>query len=146
MKTLLFLAGLLLVGSGCGQNTEPVKIVDDGTITVELMQGKDCPDMKRRYVASLSHERTLEIRMQTDCSRYQNKKRLVDIAKLVQPDGRYIFFDPAKVADKILEPGLVKPVEELSAQIIAMDLNWWDTSKESFEFTDRIGMRWRALP
>jgi hypothetical protein len=55
-----------------------------------------------------------------------------------------MFFDPERVADKIIDPVLVAPVEALSAKILALDASW--LAEAAKEYTDASGVTWRRQP
>jgi hypothetical protein len=116
---------------------------DEAPLTITLAK-EEGPAFERRYVAALSGERTLVITMKTEHYRYRAPKRTGDYSQLVQANGNYIFFDPAHVAEKIIDPALVGPVEQLSARILTLDAAW--LAESATTFTDSTGATWTKQP
>lgn len=63
--------------------------------------------------------------------------------ELRQPGGRWVFFDPERVADKILDPLLVPLVEAACAEAIRLDREF--IRSRPAEFVDEDGTTWRRL-
>lgn len=60
--------------------------------------------------------------------------------ELRQPNGRWVLFEPYRVADKILDPRLIKPIEDFVKIVVKMD-NKFIRSKPS-EYIDKSGQKW----
>lgn len=98
------------------------------------------PEFRREYTAALPGERTLKIKCY---SRYQyngHAERLVWIAEITQADGKYVFFTPDKIAEKILDKALVPFIVELSDAILEEDRRWWEAKPS--RFVDASGVVW----
>jgi hypothetical protein len=94
------------------------------------------PEFKREYSTALLDRGTIEITMYT--SPYSTDRR--SSGTLRQHNGAYVFFDPERVADKIIDPVLVPLVEIASNTILAMDKEYMDSKPNTF--TDENGNKW----
>jgi hypothetical protein len=96
----------------------------------------DRPRFERIYTAQLDARASIKIRMYTSYGgdRYSS-------AELDQPNGRWVTFDPDRVADKILDPLLVPIVEKYCAEIARQDKEF--IASNPSEFTDESGTVWQ---
>ena len=97
---------------------------------------EDAPKFRREYSAALTEGVKISVTMRTisGLGRYGS-------GELTQANGRWILFDPKRIADKILDPRLVPLVEAACEAIFDMDRDWLRTSTN--EFTDEKGAVWR---
>ena len=93
------------------------------------------PEFKRIYKAVLSPKARITIKARTTMF----GDRSFD-GELTQPNGRWVLFDPFRIADKILDPTLVPLVEETCKAIFALDRQYMDPPPQ--EFVDESGTRW----
>jgi hypothetical protein len=95
---------------------------------------EDVPEFKREYSARLDHRAVIKIDARTWAwgRRYGGE--------LTQPNGRRVWFEPERIADKILDPALVPLVEKAVRQIIAMDEAYMATKPD--RFTDEKRQVW----
>lgn len=94
------------------------------------------PEFKREYSTALLDRGTIEITMET--SSYSSSRR--SSGMLRQKDGAYLFFNPEKVADQIIDPILTPLVQIASNTILAMDKEFMDSKPNTF--TDESGAKW----
>jgi hypothetical protein len=72
-------------------------------ITVKDIRA-DAPKFARSYTVKLDDRATLRVTIKSFLGRYSS-------GELTQPNGRWVFFDPDRIADKILDPVLLPLVE-----------------------------------
>jgi len=94
------------------------------------------PEFKRVYTTALQDRGTIEITMES--SSYSSGRR--SSGMLRQTNGAYLFFNPEKVADRIIDPVLVPLVMITSNTILAMDKEFMDSKPNTF--TDENGSKW----
>lgn len=95
---------------------------------------EDRPKFRRTYKAALPAGRTIEVTAHSGYGgRYYG-------GELTQPSGRWVLFDPERVADKILDPELVPLIMSLSREMLQMDDEFMASKPR--EFTDENGQRW----
>jgi hypothetical protein len=63
--------------------------------------------------------------------------------ELDQTDGRYVFFEPEKPADKILDRDILPIVQKRCDEIMAMDKAFRASDPDQFE--DKQGNVWKRL-
>src|SRR5271166_6026476 len=105
------------------------------TIKVEDKRANN-PEFKRTYTTALLDRGTIEITMET--SSYSSNRRSSGLLR--QKSGAYLFFDPERVADRIIDPVLVPLVMIASNTILAMDKEFMDSKPDTF--TDESGNQW----
>jgi hypothetical protein len=96
----------------------------------------DVPEFKRVYTIRLDNRATMKITMKTFLN------RIMTSGELTQPNGRWVLFEPERVADKILDPTLVPIIERYVAEIFAIDKPYRASVSE---FTDDNGTTWRKV-
>jgi hypothetical protein len=101
---------------------------------------EDTPKFKREYTAKLTKNATVTITMRTYFS-FSSKRD--SSGELTQPDGRWILFNPDRVADKILDPVLVPLVKQYVKKIYEMDEAF--IAGQPSEFTDEHKTIWRRV-
>lgn len=107
------------------------------TVTVEARR-EEPPKFSRTYGAQLDARAHAEVTMRT--SSYFGRS---GTGMLTQPGGRYVAFDPAAIADRILDPTLVPLVEAFVEHVFALDREFMAT--HGAEFIDEKGNIWRRL-
>lgn len=112
---------------------EAVHKTDSG-ISVKNVHA-DAPPFKRTYTTKLSDRASVEVTTKTFIGSRMNS------GELTQPNGRWLLFDPERIADKILDPVLVPLVEAFVKEVFELDKAFM-ASKPS-EFTDDHGTTWR---
>ena len=93
------------------------------------------PQFSREYTAPLPGFRSMKITARTTYGRRDFS------GEITQPGGRWVLFDPERVADRILDPQLVPVVMEMCREIFRLD-DAFMASKPS-EFVDEGGTRWQ---
>lgn len=94
----------------------------------------DRPEFKRTYTAKLDNRCSIKLEIRTGYGdRYKS-------GELTQPDGRYVLFDPERVADKIIDPTLVPLVEDACREILTLDREYVASNPD--RFTDEGGHIW----
>lgn len=95
----------------------------------------DAPDFRREYSTTIARGIvvTIEIRKGHGNETYTN-------GELRQPDRKYIFFDPDRPAEKIIDPVLLPEIEVVCREIAKVDSQW--RARPILEFTDKAGQRW----
>lgn len=96
------------------------------------------PRFERTYTAAL----TENVRIKITCRTFYGSNRSSS-GELTQSNGRYVLFDPERVADKILDPRLIPLVEVACEAILSMDREW--IRSRPSEFTDESGAVWRRV-
>jgi hypothetical protein len=81
------------------------------------------------------------IRIEIKARRSRFSRSISYTGELTQPDRRWVFFDPERVADKIIDRDLVPVVQSFCFNILAMDKEW-RASSFSNEFIDEDNVRW----
>lgn len=142
-KTIWIIVAFLLVVGACIATIyfwpRPAKADTSLGITFED-ERPDQPEFRRTYSARLDSRATIKINART---RWGNDRTLY--GELTQPNGSGVFFDPDRIADKILDPLLVPIVEKYCQEIKRMDEDF--ISSKPKEFTDKNGTTWkRATP
>lgn len=95
----------------------------------------DVPEFRREYSGRLDERAKCVIEARTSTfGRYFT-------GELEQPNGNKIWFDPARIADKIIDPLLVPLVSKFCDEMFALD-RAYVKSKPS-EFVDKNGDRWK---
>jgi hypothetical protein len=92
---------------------------------------------RRRYSKRLDTRAYVEVEAQT----FLGSRRFDGI--LEQPNGNQIRFDPARIADKIIDPTLVPLVATFCDQMFALDRAY--VKSRPNEFLDSNGIRWRRV-
>lgn len=96
----------------------------------------DVPEFKREYTARLDHRAVIKIEARSWS--YGSGRRYA--GDLTQPNGNTIWFDPERIADKIIDPVLVPLVKKAWAEILEMDRSF--TASRPDRFTDEKGQVW----
>lgn len=112
--------------------------MDDQRPKIEVESIREgAPQFERRYKVDVSGRKMI---IKIYCSRYCGITRS---GELVQSNGRWVLFDPERVADKILDPVLVPLIEQCLAEIFALDKTF--RSSNPNEFVDSAGQKWRRI-
>lgn len=99
----------------------------------------DVPEVKLRYKTALRDGITLTV-----TTRYSSiTERVSYDGELVQKDGRWVFFDPEKPADRILDKDLLPEIDQACAYIIGIDTHSRHTMVDSY--TDKTGTTWLKM-
>jgi hypothetical protein len=94
------------------------------------------PEFKRLYNVKLDERCSMTITART--SSILGRRDFS--GELTQPGGRWVLFDPERVADKILDPTLVPLIEARVKEIIALDKRLQGNGPS--EFKDDRGTVW----
>ncbi|MBD9542981.1 hypothetical protein IB276_26400 [Ensifer sp. ENS04] len=101
------------------------------------LKPEDIPRFHRTYSKRLSNKAVCAITM----SNYYIGSGRMSSGELTQPNGRWVLFDPERIADKILDPALVPLIEEFAKQVMALDREFMKNRPS--EFVDESGVVWR---
>lgn len=117
-------------------NREKIETTPSG-ITVRAAR-EDRPKFKRIYEADLNSGRRIKVEIYTSYggSIFKN-------GELTQPGGRWVLFDPDRIADKILDQNLVPLVQERVDEIARLDKNFRHNNPG--EFVDDTGTTWQRV-
>lgn len=132
-RRALITAGVIAMGffsrnaSADSDTTSGIHVHDDDN---------DVPEFERVYTVKLNNRATMKVTMKT----FLNS--LMTSGELTQPNGRWVLFEPERVADKILDPVLVPVIEKYIAEIFTIDKPWRASVSE---FTDKRGNTWRRV-
>lgn len=99
------------------------------------------PKMERHYTAKLSDDAVIDVTIFTWGLSWSP---LYKSAKLTQPNGNMIYFDPDKIAEKIIDHDLVPLVQAAVGQIYELDAPYRENGGPT-EFVDEKGAVWRKL-
>lgn len=97
---------------------------------------EDNPEFKRIYKAQLDHRAHITVEART--WDYMGRRFS---GELRQPNGNRIYFEPERIADKIIDPVLVPLVEACVRVIFDLDREFMRTAPN--EFYDKKGRLWR---
>jgi hypothetical protein len=111
---------------------EKVETTASGITVVNVRN--DAPRFKRQYKAKLDNRCVIEVVCDTFLGRNFR-------GELTQPNGNHVYFDPKRIADKIIDPLLVPLVERACDEIEALDRAYMKS--DPGEFVDERGVKWR---
>lgn len=120
------------IGSPCA----PDRDAETVTISVKDIH-EERPRFKREYTACLDYRASIKITVQNRWFRNSTDFS----GELIQPNGRWILFDPYRIADKIVDPALVPLIQKYVDAIARMDKAF--RSPAPTVFTDEGGTVWR---
>jgi hypothetical protein len=95
---------------------------------------EDMPQFKRNYVAQVTDDVKITITMKTYSFGRQSA------GELRQSDDKYVWFDPERVADRILDHTLVPLIEERIKAIFSLDKEFMNSNP--CQYTDEKGTKW----
>lgn len=98
---------------------------------------EDSPRFKREYTATLDNRASIKIEI------YRAYGMLMKNGTLTQPNGRWVLFEPDRIADKILDPILVPKVQARVDEIFQLDRNFRHNAPG--EFVDESGTKWTRV-
>lgn len=112
-------------------------VVPAGNVKIKEVR-EDRPSFKREYEVPVDH-RVVKItaRSSAGLGRWYS-------GELTQPGGRWVLFDPERIADKILDPALVPLVEVACRDILSIDRAFMASRPNSF--VDEGGSTWVRQP
>ncbi len=114
---------------------DPLPQNGDGGFAITLSP-EDRPEFKRTYKKKLDARCTIKVDIYVFYGSH-----ISESGELTQPDGRWVLFDPRKVADKIIDPVLVSLVQKACDEILALDAAFRANLPD--EFTDDGGVKWK---
>lgn len=94
---------------------------------------EDEPKFERIYTVRLPRSCSMKIRMKTFFGRHA-------YGELTQANGNCVWFEPERIADRILDRELVPVIERYVREIFAMDRAFMANKPK--EFIDEKGQRW----
>lgn len=100
---------------------------------------EEAPKFKREYKTGLTNGRSMTIHA-SSC--YYSAGRTYT-GELTQSNGNYIFFDPMRIADKILDPELLPILKQYCKEILTMDREYISSSPSTF--VDDKGREWKLI-
>lgn len=115
-------------------NNETIEQTESGVVVKDVRE--DAPEWKRCYEKRLDNRAFIKIEARTWLGRNFS-------GTLTQPNGNYIFFEPERIADKIIDPLLVPLVQACVDEVFALDKAYLKTNPD--EFTDDKGVRWKRV-
>lgn len=128
-----FVAVLLLFQTSCGGTLFHKDFKNINGISVEAVPA-DVPEFRRIYSATINQRAGIKITAETFFNRRFD-------GELIQPDGRWVDFDPNAIAEKILDRELVPLVQSYVDKIKSLDRSYMDSNPS--EFIDAHGVKWR---
>lgn len=99
-----------------------------------VQRPEDQPQFSREYTAEIGDGFVVTLTRKTLYSRSWS-------GEITQRDGKWVLFDPERVADKVLDRDLVPLIEALVAQVDRMDREFMNSRPS--EFVDENGTLWR---
>lgn len=104
-----------------------------GDITAKTVP-EELPEFKRLYKVRLDGRAEMTVTIKEFMGRRYMS------GELTQPNGRWVLFDPERVADKILDPALVPLIEARVCEIAQLDRSFIGNGPR--EFIDEKRQRW----
>lgn len=98
----------------------------------------DRPEFKREYNVRISNQVSMKIEIKNSYS-----SGTYTTGQLTQSNGRWVFFEPERPADKILDRELLPTIQKLCNEILAMDSVYRKSNPN--EFVDKAGVKWRQV-
>jgi hypothetical protein len=98
---------------------------------------EDQPQFKRTYRKTLDSRAKVEVEAKT----FVGSRSFH--GTLVQPNGNRVWFEPSRIADRILDPALVPLVAAFCEELFALDRAY--VKSKPREFVDTGGTRWRRV-
>lgn len=114
---------------------DKVSTTDSG-VTIKTIR-EDRPKFKREYSAKLDDGRSIKITI------YNSSGLIFKNGELTQRNGKWVLFDPDRVAEKILDPVLVPKINERIREIFALDRAFRHNNPG--QFTDEAGTVWQRV-
>lgn len=119
----------------------PAQIIPPGTRHVPMPNPhidikdvpEDRPKFKKEYTGVLSNNAKIKV---TAKSGYYRSSRYWS-GELTQPNGRWVLFDPERVADKILDPQLVPLIDAFISAAMELDTAFVKSKPDTFTDEDR---------
>lgn len=109
-----------------------------GPITVKDIR-PDVPEFKREYTVILPRDITMKITIRSSYDSYSGYSLYTE-GELMQPDDRWVLFEPERPADKILDRELLPSIEVYCKEILGQDRQFRHSKPN--EFTDESGAIW----
>lgn len=100
------------------------------------LEREDRPKFKRTYKATIPGGFRIEFTFYFDMFGGRSDRS----ATLTQSNGNYIFFDPHRVAEKIIDRDLAPKVQLLSEKVLRLDRQF--AHNPPTEFVDKTGAKW----
>ncbi len=100
---------------------------------------EDRPQFKKEYTGVLSNNAKIKL---TARSGYVRRDRSWS-GELTQPNGRWVLFDPERIADKILDPQLVPLITDFTSAAMALDTAFVKSKPDTF--TDEDKNIWKRI-
>lgn len=97
----------------------------------------DPPSFERIYTATIARGIHLKVTVKYSYDGIS----LYTSGELTQADGKWVFFEPERPADKILDRELLPEINALCRSIMDYDAAW--RKSKPAEFTDTLGQTWR---
>lgn len=119
----------------------PLVVPRASAITVKDIREEN-PEFRREYSATLSERASIKVTMRNAWAVVGTRRDAS--GELTQPNGRWVLFDPERVADRIIDRDLVTLVERCVAQIYELDRQFMAT--ERLRFVDKSGAVWERKP
>ena len=149
MAKKLAVIAIVTLALGCkhpqpAQVQEP--IIPVGTLKIDAVKADMDFSLVETFHMQLSQGRELivEAKQTEYLSIYESTGGVEFSDKLKQPNGNWILFDCAAVADKVLDRDLVPEVEKDCAIVHAQALMFWKETPPN-QFTDQRGVTWRKV-
>jgi hypothetical protein len=105
----------------------------ESSVTVSQKR-EDRPRFERVYKSRVDERCMVTVRCYTFLGRNST-------GELTQPNGRWVYFDPDAIAEKIIDPILVPKVQAIVDHIKAMDRDF--VQSDPAEFIDKSGRVWK---
>jgi hypothetical protein len=138
MTRRLLLALFVLV-LACDDAPKPQpQVLLDG-VQIEAVPN-DWPSFTRAYSKVLSGGITVTVKRHT--SEYESLGRRSD-GTLTQSDGRWVLFEPEKVADKILDRDIAARVQAFADEVLRLDREYIASKPDTF--VDKNGTTWKRV-
>lgn len=118
------------------ESNDKAEPIDRASVSISEIP-EDPPKFRRDYRKKLDGRASCTISMRSSWS------RRFSFGELTQPDGRWVMFDPERVAEKILDPSLVPLIEEFTKQVFSLDRDFIKSNPS--KFADENGLEWHKI-
>jgi hypothetical protein len=132
-----FIKGIAAIPVAFWNRVEVIPPTASGIKIVNI--AADVPEFRREYTSQLDARALCTIEAKSWGSILGRHIS----GELKQPNGNRVWFEPDRIADKILDPTLVPLVQKFVDEVLAVDKKY--IASNPSEFTDKAGDKWHRV-